>query len=363
MATKVRCGLGPGGEPLDQELCCPFADVPDPDFCRWSYPDWNFAGFCSGAKACNTGEVTIASNDHCECSRQLTGEFQFGTALTLFPIDIDSSGSAEVCNWSGGPAYYCCESEVVGEQLCSWSPLCFEFGDDNQPKENPCGEDDTFTTYRKGGCEGGARDNYWNAFCCNDGVSDPKCRWDANEDDSCLSACGNNEIDMDTHYLGGGEQCNYWDPLGFFNDDYNGEEDRRLCCDKDALHIKIRTLPVPLENLWEKEKLGPDTDKQTWTLTVDDEQNFWEPDFSQDPDDHAFGWHIFSGPEDKVTTLDKRDGSDWQVFDCDDTMHEGTQSAKMICTRESEGSNCNVIWKGQVERTIIEMPRGCGPAK
>jgi chitinase len=168
---------------------------------------------------------------------------------------------------------------------------------------------------------------------------------------------------MDTHYLGGGSQCEFWDPLGYFNNDYSGEVDPLLCCDRDALSVKIRTLPIPLENLWEAEKLGPETDRQSWALTVDDGNSVIAPDYSLDPDDHAFGWHIFSGPEDKVTTLDKRDGSDWEVFDCEETKHEGRQSAKMVCRSDSPDSNCNIIWKGQVERTIIEMPSGCGPGK
>lgn len=168
---------------------------------------------------------------------------------------------------------------------------------------------------------------------------------------------------MGDHFLGGGEQCTYWDPLGGISDDYNGEEDRKLCCDKNALNVKIKTLPVPLDHLWSKEELGPDTDKQKWELTVDDSESILEPDYSRDPDDHAFGWHIFSGPQDKVTTFSKRDGSDWEVFDCDETMHEGLQSATMVCGSTSEDNNCDTIWKGQVERTIVEMPSGCGPGK
>lgn len=85
--------------------------------------------------------------------------------------------------------------------------------------------------------------------------------------------------------------------------------------------------------------------------------------YSLNPDEHAFGRHTFSGPADKVTTLDKRSGSDWELFDCDTAKHEGRQSAKMICMNDSEGHNCDTIWKGHVERTIIEMPSDCGVGK
>jgi chitinase len=81
------------------------------------------------------------------------------------------------------------------------------------------------------------------------------------------------------------------------------------------------------------------------------------------PDANSFGWHIMSGPDDQLLSLRKRDGSHWRVYDCDAETHEGRQTAKMVCTDESEGSNCHKIFKGGVERTVIEMPQHCGPGK
>jgi chitinase len=65
-ATTVRCGLADGGERLEQELCCPRTDVPDAEFCRWSYPNSNFLGLCTAPVGCRSDEVTMASNDHCK---------------------------------------------------------------------------------------------------------------------------------------------------------------------------------------------------------------------------------------------------------------------------------------------------------
>lgn len=278
-------------------------------------------------------------------------------------IDYTNQNKPEVC-LTGGPAYYCCDAVVTGPQLCSWRSECISLNDDGQPENgNPCGDGSKFITYRKGDCGGWSDKNSWQAFCCDEDVKDPKCRWLDGEKFECPSSCGTGELWMGDHFLGGGEQCSYWDPLGGISDDYDGEEDRKLCCNKDALNVKIKTLPVPLDHLFNKEDLGPETDKQSWALTVDDGQNPLTPDYSRDPDDHAFGWHIFSGPEGKVTTFSKRDGSDWEVFDCDETKHEGRQSARMVCGSTSENNNCDVIWKGQVARTIVEMPSGCGPGK
>jgi chitinase len=87
------------------------------------------------------------------------------------------------------------------------------------------------------------------------------------------------------------------------------------------------------------------------------------PGNSDDPDDHAFGFYIMSGPEDEITTINKRDGSHWELFDCDNTAGENRQTVKAVCTDSSENSNCDIIFKGGLEHTVVEMPSDCGPGK
>lgn len=82
-----------------------------------------------------------------------------------------------------------------------------------------------------------------------------------------------------------------------------------------------------------------------------------------DPNHNTFGFHILSGPENEITTFDKRDGSHWELFDCDDSVGEARQTVKAVCTDTSENSNCNIIFQDGVAATVVEMPPNCGPGK
>ncbi|KAF1939360.1 hypothetical protein EJ02DRAFT_504870 [Clathrospora elynae] len=57
-----------------------------------------------------------------------------------------------------------------------------------------------------------------------------------------------------------------------------------------------------------------------------------------DPNDAAFQFVVLVSPEALQISLDKRDGSHWDVFDCNDSVSEG-------------------------EHTVRMMPKGCGPGK
>ena len=35
----------------------------------------------------------------------------------------------------------------------------------------------------------------------------------------------------------------------------------------------------------------------------------------------------------------------------------------MVCTDSSENSNCDTIFKGGVEHTVVDMPSDCGPGR
>lgn len=342
-AVKTRCTQAD----TYQSLCCPFADVPDPDFCQWRPPKLNGFGVCGASTGCHSDEIALGTNDH------------YVNPLT---------NTAEVCQF-GGTAYYCCKIEESGDKLCEWAGQCVEL--DHSPVGAPvkevCPSGAKTITYRKGNCGGEDYTNSWEPFCCSDKVVDPKCYWEAKSYweginfHTCDWSCRSNEIDLGFHDYGGGQGCSTSWNDGIDSHPY--DDPRKLCCDRNALNVKLTTLPVKIENLWENVADRVGKDKQKWALTVDDNKNPSESDFSLNPDDHAFGWHIFSGPEDKVANLNARDGSDWELFDCDTTPHEGRQSAKMICMKDSEDHNCGTIWKGQVERTIIEMPQGCGPGK
>lgn len=66
-------------------------------------------------------------------------------------------------------------------------------------------------------------------------------------------------------------------------------------------------------------------------------------------------------------SLDKRDGSPWEMFDCSDLDQESheAQTVRMVCTDDEDPeTKCIDIHKGfGAEGTIVEMPIGCGPGR
>lgn len=82
------------------------------------------------------------------------------------------------------------------------------------------------------------------------------------------------------------------------------------------------------------------------------------------PSDSAFQFVVLTSPEELQVSLDKRDGSHWEVFGCKDAVSEGEHTVQMVCTDFSENSNCYKISLGHgVPGTILQMPKGCGPGK
>lgn len=86
---------------------------------------------------------------------------------------------------------------------------------------------------------------------------------------------------------------------------------------------------------------------------------------ADDPNDASFGFFVITSPSEVQVSLDKKDGSPWEVFDCFNAQSEDEQTVRMICDEvDSPSSRCNDIHKGHgVEGTIVEMPAGCGPGR
>ncbi|KAF9892666.1 hypothetical protein FE257_001068 [Aspergillus nanangensis] len=111
----------------------------------------------------------------------------------------------------------------------------------------------------------------------------------------------------------------------------------------------------------------PDTAETDFALKVD---STWGGEFEdnpyveEDPTDAPFGFVVLTSPEEIQVSLDKRDGSHWEVFDCLDAITEGEHTVRMVCTNEEDDSNCGKIHLGHgAPGTIIQMPQGCGPGK
>ncbi|KAL9131782.1 MAG: hypothetical protein Q9217_000387 [Psora testacea] len=84
----------------------------------------------------------------------------------------------------------------------------------------------------------------------------------------------------------------------------------------------------------------------------------------KEPNGSSFGFVVPTSPEELQTSLDKQDGSQWELFNCNDAVSEDGQTIQMFCTIVSENSNCRKISSGGfVAGTILEVPPGCGPSK
>jgi len=141
------------------------------------------------------------------------------------------------------------------------------------------------------------------------------------------------------------------------------ERTRVFCC--DPADGKSPFLPVPLDHLFKHPPTGDNVDTN-FDIKVDNTWGDGHADTStkNDPDQATFGFWVLTSPEQLQISLDKRDGSHWEVFNCNDAVSEEEQTVQMICTDVSEQSNCGKISLGHgVPGTILEMPKGCGPSK
>jgi chitinase len=71
-----------------------------------------------------------------------------------------------------------------------------------------------------------------------------------------------------------------------------------------------------------------------------------------------------TGPTDELVTVDKRDGSHWEIYGYPSKKTEARHTVKAVCTTSGEESNCWDILRGLgVSGTVVELPDGCGPER
>lgn len=184
------------------------------------------------------------------------------------------------------------------------------------------------------------------------------CEWKGSPDQgNCYDGhCDlNSQIAVTWAGSGGGRSCGGLDPGRL----------RVFCCPPPSGEAFF--LPVPLENLFKNPPTGDDV-KTKFDLNID---NTWgdgveDNDSDDDPNAAAFQFHVLASSDKIQTSLDKRDGSHWELYNCNDAVSEQEQTVQMVCTDHSDTSNCGDIYKGHgAPGTILEMPRGqgCGPGK
>lgn len=264
---------------------------------------WRGSGSCHGQ--CHSGEVTLAHSSH-------------GSKSCLAP----------------GKQAFCCESTTWSEYTdkCAWADGC-----DDCPGDAPYS---VSTRDRVHGffqhCE--------QKFCCP--YDFQGCHWigkgtcDDNE-------CSSTEVQVARDAKGDtGSLC----AAGL-----NGRQ-KPLCC--RAPNDLNPFLPVPLDHLF------PTTPPMTDVPAFDLQPLTFSPGLvSANPSFDAFLFVVIDGPPDKVTTVNKRDGSHLDFLTGGTHHGQEPQVAHFICMDDSADSNCDDMHIKGLEGTILRMPDNMGFAQ
>jgi chitinase len=326
--TQQKCDRG-----KESKLCCPLSGAPDPKECTWR----GNPPFCNG---------------HCHDDEVMTHMSKWG-------------GGADC--WDGNVAH-CCKSPLGAENTCYWGGIAEE-----------CGAGDLPLTFS--GTVLSILDDIAEVillvvgrvvplvsltgrlllevldqldldtnklYCCPEADVDrwTNCAW-YGKPGSCFDGhCPDMKtVQLTDSYFGGGETCGI-----------QLSRVRTFCCESagDPLF-----LPVPLGNLFQHPPEGESVDTD-FSLETDKSSAGGD----DDPNEAAFQFVVLASPEELQVSVDKRDGSHWDVFGCEDAVTEGEHTVSMVCTDFSEKSNCHKIGLGHgVPGTILQMPPGCGPGK
>ncbi|KAK7968736.1 glycoside hydrolase family 18 protein [Apiospora saccharicola] len=326
--------------------CCPRGAAPDAKSCTW--------------KSSFSDAPSPACTDHCSSDEVEIVQSQWY---------VGDDGKNKKC--FSGYAQYCCKAKTDVAKSCGkMDNKCIGIGKDGKPTDgDPCAEiGRRFITYSQDTCP----DNSWRPWCCDsDYEQASQCSWKGPAGDEwpstdCENAvsCDSGKINLGVSKKGGGTDCSHkWLAKPPANPNYGighpMQLQRALCCPQGDNVEYEKKAPVPLAWLFPDEV--KESDKVDWDLDVNS-----GPGGDGDPDENKFGWVIMAGPEKDVATLDKRDGSHWELFDCPErsAMHEdGQYKVRALCTDDSEDSNCYSLFLGQVARTVVEMPHTCGLAR
>jgi chitinase len=248
-------------------------------------------------------------------------------------MESNKWGDGKYCE--NGLKFYCCEVDQAKSIDCYWNDGL------------SCKNDDVDMTYDYEGFVFGR------VFCCSPTEAKRwnNCEWRGKEGNCFDNHCDTiSQVQLAESKSGEGKTCGI-----------HLERQRVYCC--DPAEGETLFLPVPLDYLF-PDAPDEDTADAEYKLKVDPTWGGEVTASDDEPNDAAFGFFVLASPEEIQTSLDKRDGSHWELFDCFDDVTEGTHTIRMICSDTSEDSNCNKIYLGKgVPGTIIEMPSKCGPGK
>ncbi|GKT56242.1 hypothetical protein ColTof3_03581 [Colletotrichum tofieldiae] len=282
-------------------------------------------------------------------------------------LQLNKWGDSTYCE--NGHKMYCCDTATTRENKCYFADDGQKCKSDEQPitwsGRITKDYDKLERLYELSGSDlSEALEEYdlsdVSLYCCppEDFERWDDCEWKGAPDQG---NCFDGHCDLNTQVAvtwagsGGGRVCGGIDPGRL----------RVFCCAPPSGEPLF--LPVPLKDLFPDPPTGDDV-KTKFDLNID---NTWgdgeaDNDSEDNPNEAAFQFHVLASPGEIQVSLDKRDGSHWEVFNCNDAVSEGEHTVQMVCTDSSERSNCGDVYKGHgVEGTILEMPQnqGCGPGK
>ncbi|KAL4962433.1 glycosyl hydrolases family 18-domain-containing protein [Aspergillus stella-maris] len=319
-----------GGDKGDQRICCPMAAAPDPATCHWK----GSPHFCDGQ--CEGGEVALASATHGG-----NGDCWDGRQQYCCPIPEVAAGGGINCGWKDK----CSDDQELmtfaGTFLSTVSDVLDFTGLVGQALGDVL-DDINMENYKPYCCSKEEIKNWKNCYWAGRGGRG------AHSCDDAHCATGH-EVELTKSPYGEGEDC--W---------LTGIQ-RTFCCEPESGESLF--LPVPLDYLFEN---APDSDDPDFNLQVDDTWGTGETlgDAEEEPDDAAFGFVVITAPDEVHVSLDKRDGSPWELMGCLETNSEQAQTIRMICTDTRNDNNCDHIHRGYgVPGTILQMPERCGAGR
>lgn len=195
-----------------------------------------------------------------------------------------------------GRKFYCCPAEAKMPN-CRWTGC-----------GQSCSSSENELTWRYTECSHSTQ-----RFCCDKKEEWTDCSWRGKAYNCFDNHCETGwEVALTTSWDGEHDNCGF-----------HLERQRSFCCTPGGGSSPF--LPVPLD--WLFENPPPKEEANTkFDLKIDptyggavNHRHYQE----KDPNRAAFGFVVMTSPDELQVSLDKRDGSHWEVFDCFDAVTEG----------------------------------------
>ncbi|KAJ9217970.1 CAZyme family GH18 [Paecilomyces variotii] len=301
-------------------VCCPAVNAPDSSTCYWTGGPINCHGQCAA------GEVTMVLDDY--------------------------GDSGKRCS-NGGKKAWCCPATngQAAIQECGLAAV-----NEDCPSDKP---QEMTAVYWYADISDLGTGSYRQKFCCPEKpeYDIDQCGWHGEN-----YYCNDSECPIGQVELFRWKGSHAGPPKS--SSGCNKGRQQAFCC-PPPLSNGSAFLPVPLENLFPTADSFSDSFTSTFALAVDNSPDETSASVDgTDPNKHAFIWTIMVGEEEDVQSFDKRDGSHLELFDCPMTRPDdfGIQKAKAVCIGGTDSkNNCEDIFKGGVEGTIVRLPSHCGP--